>query len=96
MKRWQEILLGLLLFGAAVGLVMFVDSGYRPDSMNCGSGMNGVGYCYDDSGCILLALLKGALVIIFGLVGFCLIVGPQPAATEEQGSSTAEEADNDG
>lgn len=82
MKRWQEILVGMLAVICAVALGG-VDTGFSPDSMDCGSGMNGRGYCGDGNGFFLIPLLKWCVTIVLGIIGVLMLVGPQPVATKE-------------
>lgn len=85
MKRWQEIPVGLMLVVIAVALG-FVDSGYIPDSMDCGSGMSGRGYCYDGSGFFLVPLLKWGVTVVLGIIGLAMLVGPQQPVTKKEDS----------
>lgn len=76
MKRWKEILIGLALVAGAILVAVYVDSGYQPDSMDCGSSAltSWRGNCDDSDGWLILALLKCLAVIVMGLLGLGLII----------------------
>lgn len=73
MKKVLFALVGIALVILAVYVFKFVDSGYIPDSMDCGSGMNGYGYCYDDEGPWIMGLLKALGVFFSAVFGIVLI-----------------------
>ncbi len=78
MKRWQRIVIAAASILVAIAIAVFVDTGFVNDTMDCGSGMNGYGYCNNSQGSGLLYLLKVCGVMFLFALGGGLIFTPPP------------------
>ena len=85
MKRTKEIVIGVAILCLAIWLTSW-DTHFRPDSMDCGTGMNGRGYCDDGQGFFLVPLLKWITFFVLCLIGLGKLQGhpKQSTSTEEE------------
>ncbi|MFZ2190417.1 MAG: hypothetical protein WA057_02490 [Candidatus Magasanikiibacteriota bacterium] len=91
-RKTVDKLLGAAAILAAIA-VGFIKTGYHPDTMDCGSGMNGVGYCYNDSGPWPLAALQVVVILVLLVTSaYFLILGRR--LPPDQPSTTTPHASN--
>lgn len=95
LERAAALGLGILILWI-VGWAMSNLTGFHPDSMDCGTGMNGRGYCGDGDDIVsaIGALMGVVFAFVGGIVGIAVVgcsILPAPKKNPEEAPSLPSE-----